>query len=635
MRALVWMVVSIFVLCLVLPASAGKGYMGGQGTVVVEEEAPPPDTGGDGGMPGDIEGPLNDNMSPSGSLFGDLYKILRYQGGETHTEYIFTYDEVGKILAVTEDPTATAIGGEPVLSVGLGLYAAEVINGEEVTYELGWAPYPSQCVQPVADFAKWGDIGRPFNTLPLVMTYDATWTRTECAVGELIGDPIVDEVTGAITTEVNEYFVQPMGEWNGVTYCDGVLWADLVDEPHFGRLNLSRAPEAVLQAAFDEAINNINNATSISRDPAGRLVLTTDVYAEFPVYDAATQTCTVELLETTVKAIDSPLENLALYVKLLQDGHLVTPGDEREPIDRSKNGGIPLWKMLELTDGPSADLRPTVDIDKLAAFFPALVDVTPETYYTYYACFTEGGAETPCMCENLDPVQPELESEWVMCTNVVDRALVVVATEEECPSTTVDEPVLDAYGNPVLDENGDPVTVAVIYYHCEGGPFEGLMTDSDLYSPDAADLDFAAAFLAAAAPKYDSIGPDLVVYLNSILGVNKVVGTSEDGLTDYSKFPVYFNYAAITGYDRTADFDARTQPTILVESTTAGTWVETPVFLTDPLLGVQFQDLGVDGTNGFPTYSPATVDFLGFTQMADDNLSTIKLVHTYQIPGLR
>ena len=171
------------------------------------------------------------------------------------------------------------------------------------------------------------------------------------------------------------------------------------------------------------------------------------------------------------------------------------------------------------------------------------------------------------------------------------------------------------------------------------------MTDGTAYA-NAADLDFAASFLAAAAPKYDSIGPDMVVYLNSILGVNKVVGTSEDGLTDYSKFPVYFSYDAInetagTYYIRADNFNARTQPTILIESLTPGIWKETSVSLTDPDLGVQFQNLGVDGDTGFPLLDsngnrlPATVDFLGFTQMADDNLSTIKLVHTYQIPGLR
>jgi hypothetical protein len=611
MKTMKFLMVIFFSVCLIVPSiTLAKGYMGGKGKTVVDEGEPPDDAE----MPDDIEGPLNDNMSTSGALFGDLYKILRYQGGETHTEYIFTYDDVGRILSVTEDTEATAVGGEPVLSDGLGFYAAEVINGENVTYELGWAPYPSQCVQPVADYEKWGDIWgdpeKPFNALPLVMTYDATWTRTECAVGELVGLPVVDDITGAITTEINDYFIPPCDDvannpgqctWNGVVYCDGVLWADLVDEPHFGRLNLSRAPEAVLQAAFDEAISNINAASEISRDPAGRLLLTTDIYEEFPTY--LNEECQPQIVETVTKAIDSPLENLALYVKLLQDGHLVTPGDEREPIDRSPYGGIPLWKMLELEDGPSDDLRPTVDIAKLAGFFPALVNVTQVTYYTYYACFTEGGAQTACMCWNPDPVQPELEGEWVMCDNVVSRDLVVVATEDDCLGSG-----------------------------CEG-PFTGLMTDGD-YAPDVADLDFAAAFLAAAAPKYDSIGPDMVVYLNSILGINKVVGTSEDGTIDYSKFPVYFNYDAIEGYDREGNFNDRAKPTILVDQG-GGTWAETEVPLMDPILGVQFQDLGVDGATGLPSGSPATVDYLGFTQMADDNLSTIKLIHTYQIPGLR
>ena len=101
------------------------------------------------------------------------------------------------------------------------------------------------------------------------------------------------------------------------------------------------------------------------------------------------------MLGTVKKAIDSPLENVALYVKLMQDGHLVTPADEREPIDRSKNGGIPIWKMLELEDGPAdAALRPTIDIAKMRNLkegYPvvglgSLVDVEEVDYLTYYQC---------------------------------------------------------------------------------------------------------------------------------------------------------------------------------------------------------------------------------------------------------
>jgi hypothetical protein len=48
-------------------------------------------------------------------------------------------------------------------------------------------------------------------------------------------------------------------------------WVQSVD---FGRLNLGRAPEAVIAHAFDEAINKMNVAIAIYLDPAGRLVLT-------------------------------------------------------------------------------------------------------------------------------------------------------------------------------------------------------------------------------------------------------------------------------------------------------------------------------------------------------------------------
>ncbi len=131
------------------------------------------------------------------------------------------------------------------------------------------------------------------------------------------------------------------------------------------------------------------------------------------------------MLGTVKKAIDSPLENVALYVKLMQDGHLVTPADEREPIDRSKNGGIPIWKMLELEDGPAdAALRPTIDIAKMRDLkegYPvdglgSLVDVEDVDYLTYYQCVdVDGEISTPCMCWDTDPVQPELDQVLVTC----------------------------------------------------------------------------------------------------------------------------------------------------------------------------------------------------------------------------
>jgi hypothetical protein len=696
MKTAKYIMVIFFAVCLAVPSAAlaGKGYMGGKGEVVVAEE-PPADVGGDGGMPSDIEGPLNDKMSDSGKLFGDLYRILRQQGflgdkklvpavnvaeepildyGIYSFEYDinndgtvdYTYDPGIQLFALATNTVGTpdaVVGGEPVLTVidpgattttfsDYGWYAAEIGVNEDETpiYGAAQSPYPAQCVQPVANYARWGNInatgktGLTKNRLPMVITYDATWNRSECAVNQLDGEVTADLETGELTIPVNPYFIEPEGSWpspvqydpdgtvvwESVTYPTGVLWTDLIGEVHFGRLNLSRSPEAVLQSAFDEAVNNINDIDTIAIeiDAAGRLILTKNVYDELLVDPL---TGLPLWIETVKKAIDSPLENVSLYVKLMQDGHLVTPGDERAPIDRSLNGGIPLWKLLELEDGPAvAALRPTIDIDKLRDWGMGSLVITEEheeTYFTYYTCLDADKVPTACLCWNDDPVQPELDGEWVMCDNVVSRELQVVAT---CPVGT----------------------------ECEG-PFIGLDGDADpSYPTDAADLDFTAAFLAAAADKSGDISIDMVVYLNSILGINQVIGTSSDGTVDYEKNPVYFNFSAVVGYDRETTFAAPNRGqvdsmggpegnggastydgnVIVLQNTTAAptTWTETAV----SILGAKmdgttiFDNIGLND-DGSPSGEQAEDNILGFTQQSDDDLSLIKFVHTYQIPGLR
>jgi len=87
--------------------------------------------------------------------------------------------------------------------------------------------------------------------------------------------------------------------------------ATLVQEVELGRLNVGRAPTSVLDRRADEVITLLNTATAISLDASGRLVLTVD---------------------GVEKTIDSPLENLAIYVALLTDGTIPgvddLPGDE-------------------------------------------------------------------------------------------------------------------------------------------------------------------------------------------------------------------------------------------------------------------------------------------------------------------
>jgi hypothetical protein len=75
-------------------------------------------------------------------------------------------------------------------------------------------------------------------------------------------------------------------------------------EADSGRFNLSRSPQDVLMASYEEAISTFNAATSLGLDPARRFKL--GMVDEFGV--------------PYLKTIDSPVENLALYQKIVLDG---------------------------------------------------------------------------------------------------------------------------------------------------------------------------------------------------------------------------------------------------------------------------------------------------------------------------
>jgi len=111
----------------------------------------------------------------------------------------------------------------------------------------------------------------------------------------------------------------------------------LVQTVDFGRLNLGRAPYSVLAHAFDEAVNLMNSATEMNIDPAGRLIL---------------------LIDSEWKTIDAPAENLALYIKMMQDGHWITT--DTSPITREQGGGGGQGGGPPEGDGPSTEPRPVL-----------------------------------------------------------------------------------------------------------------------------------------------------------------------------------------------------------------------------------------------------------------------------------
>lgn len=93
---------------------------------------------------------------------------------------------------------------------------------------------------------------------------------------------------------------------------DDVDPPDTVTEVDFGRLNISRAPSKVLEHSLDEALSKLNG-----------IVITEENLDELTDYSG-------RLLVAADVAIDSPLENLALYQAVLDayDGKFEKPEDK-------------------------------------------------------------------------------------------------------------------------------------------------------------------------------------------------------------------------------------------------------------------------------------------------------------------
>ena len=121
--------------------------------------------------------------------------------------------------------------------------------------------------------------------------------------GDLYGDAYVilrDENGVPILSDAG--FVQPVDADGNLIPLDEEghpVDESLTVEVELGRLNVGRAPSSVLIKRADEVVGLLNTAESITIDAAGRLVITVDGEA---------------------KTIDSPLENLAIYVALMTEG---------------------------------------------------------------------------------------------------------------------------------------------------------------------------------------------------------------------------------------------------------------------------------------------------------------------------
>lgn len=149
------------------------------------------------------------------------------------------------------------------------------------------------------------------------------------------GVPILDEFGNVQPIDADGNLI-PINEEGEIE----VGYEDLAQEVDFGRLNVGRSPDQVTDQSYAEALATLNSATAITVDASGRIVVTID---------------------GVQKTIDSPLENLALYITLMENGYL--PGLELQD-------GVELGSLSFLAD-PALT---TEDLMMAASLFSASSD---------------------------------------------------------------------------------------------------------------------------------------------------------------------------------------------------------------------------------------------------------------------
>lgn len=146
--------------------------------------------------------------------------------------------------------------------------------------------------------------------------------------------------------------------------CDPAEPDAVVEVDYFGRLNGGRTKERNARMHFDEIISSIKDPAvgRVTQDETGRVKLGYD--------------CAVALDESVVceswRVIDSPMENLALYQRVMRYGHLQTdPGE----VDTWAHGDPALGEQYHPALTPAEHTK----------FDPAMRHLLPRGYDTCFA----------------------------------------------------------------------------------------------------------------------------------------------------------------------------------------------------------------------------------------------------------
>ena len=255
-------------------------------------------------------------------------------------------------------------------------------------------------------------------------------------------------------------------------------FAEFIQEvDYFGRLNAGRTKERNNRMHLDEVISNIKAADQLKLDPTGRLMMGYD--------------CVVDG-DCIWSTVDSPMENMALYVRMMKYGHIATDPYE---VNEWAHGDPKL----------PTQFHPALDQDDWAKFGPEgspLRNLLPNK--EAQDCWIYGLAEkfTDANGDGIwNPAEPYMDINKDGMFNPVHPR---------------PEPFTDLNGNGVWDpaeeftDKNDNGVADEFAFKCAGT--EKL---------DNADFMSSSVMLGAAANKTGKITVDLVQYLNRFLKITQ------------------------------------------------------------------------------------------------------------------
>jgi hypothetical protein len=335
----------------------------------------------------------------------------------------------------------------------------------------------------------------------------------------------------------------------------------VVPVDYFGRLSGGRTKERNSRMHFNEVISNIKMAGSVGLDETGRLRLGYD--------------CTSPTQCTEWGVIDSPMENLALYTRLMKYGHFQTdPAEEDMWAHGDPNAGIQYNPALDATDW--AKFQPSVQhlLPGDGSSFCDAACADPEPLFA--ADFVSAGAALGGAANKTGKVTVDL-------VQYMNRILKITKKTEASEATLVSLPakVRDCWTSSV-----DPVLAT--------DPVTGEVLPID--------------------PGYDPTCSE---------------NNADSGLSNYLLFPdvqeLFVDFSA-ANYDRTASLNTFVNVVGPLpddgDPSTPLPWVEVNGV---PILGWLAFRNGAPPADGVPGLA-------GFVAASSDALRSVEFVHNYAIP---